>query len=146
MRLSPKDLQAFLDATPPQSAMAGWSDRKRRYVERGFEDPDADHAVRTRDLYLSKMEDAPAAGPWILGNTFSLADAALTPYVNRLDMLSMSAMWERSRPNVTAWFARIKDRASFKPALLDWIPDQLATDLRTFGAQSWPNVERVLAA
>jgi glutathione S-transferase len=69
----------------------------------------------------------------------------MTPYVNRLDMLGMAPMWERTRPRVTDWFERIKARNTFKPAFLDWCPPDLTTDLLTFGGQSWPSVERLLA-
>ena len=42
------------------------------------------------------MEDALAGGDdWLVGNKFSIADIAMTPYVNRLAMMSMQGMWER---------------------------------------------------
>ena len=69
----------------------------------------------------------------------------MTPYVNRLKMLSMSGMWTGGRlPKVEAWFDRIKKRSSFKPALDNWLPEHLANDMRTFGAQSWPQFARIL--
>jgi glutathione S-transferase len=91
------------------------------------------------------MEKALATQSWLAGETFSLADIAVTPYVNRLDMLGMAPMWEGKRPRVTEWFNRIKARAAFKPALLDWCPPDLTADFLTFGRQSWPSVERMLA-
>jgi len=57
----------------------------------------------------------------------------------------MAPMWEGKRPRVTEWFNRIKARAAFKPSLLDWCPPDLTADLLTFGRQSWPSVERMLA-
>ena len=54
-------------------------------------------------------------------------------------------MWTPSRPRVTDWFARIKARPTFKPAFLDWCPPDLTADLATFGRQSWPAVQRLLA-
>ena len=72
------------------------------------------------------------------GESFSLADIAMTPYANRLDMLDMAPMWEQTRPRVTDWFERIKARPAIKPALLDWCPPDLTADLITFGRQSWP--------
>jgi hypothetical protein len=35
---------------------------------------------------------------------------------------------------------------AFKPALLDWWPPELAADLLNFRRQSWPSIERLLAA
>jgi hypothetical protein len=91
------------------------------------------------------MEKTLAARPWLAGETFSLADIAVAPYVNRLDMLGMAQMWESARPRVTDWFHRIKARPAFKPAFLDWCPPDLNADLLTFGRQSWPSVEKMLA-
>ena len=47
-------------------------------------------------------------------------------------------------PNVEDWFARIKARPAFKPAFLDWCPEDLTNDLRDFGTQSWPSVKRII--
>jgi glutathione S-transferase len=75
---------------------------------------------------------------------FALGEKKMTPYVNRLDMLGMSQMWEKSRPRVTEWFERVKTRPAFKPALLDWCPLHLTADMSTHGRESWPTVERFL--
>ena len=91
------------------------------------------------------MEKSLAHQLWLAGDTFSLADIAMTPYVNRLDMLGWQQMWEQTRPQVTAWFERIKARPTFKPALLDWCPPALTAELLTFGRQSWPSVEGLLS-
>jgi glutathione S-transferase len=55
-------------------------------------------------------------------------------------------MWSDSRPRVADWFARIRSRPAFKPAFLDWCPPDLTADLANFGRQSWPEVQRMLAA
>lgn len=91
------------------------------------------------------MEKALSYQSWLAGDTFSLADIAMTPYVNRLAMLGWPQMWEQARPHVADWFERIKARPAFKPALLDWCPPDLTDELLTFGRQSWPNAERLLA-
>jgi glutathione S-transferase len=144
-RLPPREYENFLASTPAQSVTPRWHERKKEIVTLGFEAPGLGDKYRIYDGYLGKMEKTLAQQPWLAGDTFSLADIAMTPYVNRLDMLGMAAMWERTRPRVTAWFARIKARPAFKPALLDWCPPDLTADLLTFGRQSWPSVERLLA-
>jgi ganglioside-induced differentiation-associated protein 1 len=99
---------------------------------------------RMYDDYLQKMENALAQHAWLAGATFTLADIAMTPYVNRLDMLGMSDMWVGSRPRLTDWFERIKTRPTFKPCFLDYCPADLTADLKTYGSQSW--VRAILAA
>ena len=83
---------------------------------------------------------------WLAGDAYSLADIAMAPYVNRLDMLAMSEMWVGSRPHLADWFEQMKMRPSFKPSLLDMCPPDLTADLKAFGTQSWPDVKRLLAA
>lgn len=144
-RLPEDKFQAFLGSTPPISVTPHWHRRKKEIVTQGFEAPGIGEPFRLYDGYLARMEKALAARPWLAGDSFSLADVAMTPYVNRLDMLGMAAMWERARPRVTDWFARIKARPTFKPAFLDCCPPDLTADLAVFGRQSWPGVERLLA-
>jgi hypothetical protein len=98
------------------------------------------------DDYLQKMDDALRQREWLVGDLFSLADISMTPYVNRLDMLGMSEMWTRSRPHLTSWFERIKARPTFKPCFLDYCPPDLTNDLKTYGSQSWPEVQAMLGA
>jgi glutathione S-transferase len=144
-RLPPDEYEAFLDSTPAQSVTPRWHARKKELVALGFDAPGLAATYRLYDGYLGKMETTLAGQSWLAGDTFSLADIAMTPYVNRLDMLGMAPLWTRSRPRVADWFERIKGRPAFKPALLDWCPPDLTADLNTFGRQSWPSVERLLA-
>ena len=144
-RLGSKGLQAFLDSTPPFSVSPVWHEQKKIYVRQAFEAPDGAQKVRLYDDYVLRMENALADGDWLVGDYFSFADIAMTPYLTRLDMMSMSGMWENGRrPRVTDWFTRIKDRSSYGPSLLDWVPDQLRQDLNENGAKSWPDVAEIL--
>jgi glutathione S-transferase len=119
---------------------------KWQWLQHGLNAPGAGDKVRLYVRHLRKMEEALQESRWLAGDSFSIADIALAPYVNRLAMLNMSAIWEGRMPRVADWFQRLSARPSFKPALLDWVPDGLKTDLSTNGAKSWPDVERILAA
>jgi glutathione S-transferase len=145
-RLPPEKLTEFLESTPRISVTADWHARKKVIVRQGMAAPGVDRTFRLYDGYLQKMEDSLRDRSWLAGNTFSLADIAVAPYVNRLDMLGMTELWVKSRPRLTDWFERIKSRPSFKPSLLDMCPPELTNDLKTFGTQSWPDVKRLLAA
>jgi glutathione S-transferase len=143
-RLSKEKLDEFLHSTPSISVTPGWHERKKVIVMQGFAAPNIDKSLLLYDRYLSKMETALQQHSWLAGDAFSLADIGLTPYVNRLDMMSMSDMWTRSRPRVTDWFERIKSRPTFKPSFLDWCPPDLTEDLKTFGARSWIEAKAIL--
>ena len=145
MRLGEEKLREFLTSTPDQSVTSTWKQRKQEIVRLGFDAPGIEDTIRMYDGYLFKMEEALGEREWLAGDTFSLADIALTPYVNRLDMLSMSGMWQDGRlPKVEAWFAKIKAVESFVPSFLHWCPEQLTNDLKTFGAESWPEIQRII--
>ena len=146
MRLGPEKLEEFLQSTPADSVTSDWNVRKRGYIEQGFDAPDASRIVHLYDRYLAKMEADLADGPWLAGDAYTLADAGMTPYLARLDMLQMQAMWTESRPRVADWYDRIRARPSYAEAIDRWIPDHLRSDLNTFGGQSWPSVRDILAA
>ncbi|GAC34218.1 glutathione S-transferase family protein [Paraglaciecola polaris] len=144
-RLGKEKMQEFLSSTPDQSVTSKWKERKKQIVLMGFDAPGIEDTIRLYDGYLSKMEETLKNHTWLAGETFSLADIGLTPYVNRLDMLNMSGMWENGRlPHVADWFSRIKQRPDFKAAFLDWCPADLTEDLATFGVQTWPDVKRII--
>lgn len=143
-RLPPAERARFLDSTPPQSVTPTWHERKKALVRDGLQTPGVADKFRLYDRYLQKMEDALADAPWLAGEPFSLADVGMAPYVNRLDMLGMSGMWER-RPRLAGWFERVRERRTFAPAFLEWCPPDLTRDLATFGAETWPEVRRMLA-
>jgi glutathione S-transferase len=144
-RLPPADYEAFLASTPSLSVTPRWHARKKELVALGFDAPGLAATYRLYDGYLDKMERTLGSRPWLAGKTFSPADIAVAPYVNRLDMLGMAEMWTVSRPRVADWFERIKSRPTFRPAFLDWCPPDLTSDLLVFGRESWPQVKRLLA-
>lgn len=145
MRLGKEALEEFLKATPDQSVTSKWKSRKQEIVRLGFDASGIADTIRLYDSYLAKMDDSLGKHEWLAGDQFSLADVGLAPYVNRLDMLSMSGLWANGRfPRVEAWFEKISSTVPFKTAFLEWCPEDLTNDLKTFGAQSWPEVRKIV--
>lgn len=144
-RLPPEQREAFIENTPERSVKGAWRRRKRELIELGFDAPGVDSYFRLYDQHLFQMEAALTDAPWLAGDSLTHADIALVPYVNRLDMLSMSRLWTGGRmPRVTEWFERMRSRPSFAPQVIDWCPENLTRDLARFGAASWPQVEAIL--
>ena len=144
-RLGPDGVEQFLSGTPGVSVTPQWVSRKRELVERGFDAPGVAEKIRLHIKYMKQANADLAGRRWLAGEDFSLADIALAPYANRLEMLGMSALWEQGRlPHLAEWFERIRSRPNFKPCFLDWCPPQLTDDLRTFGTQSWPEVREIV--
>ena len=144
LRLPPEKLEEFLESTPDQSVTSKWKARKQEIVREGFNAPGIEETIRLYFNYLVKMDETLLKSEWLAGDTFSLADIGLAPYVNRLDMLSMSGMWEGRLPGVERWFDAVKARPRFKEAFLDWCPEALTNDLKSFGEQSWPEGKAIV--
>jgi len=90
LRLGEEGVQKFLDSTPALSVTANWHEIKKDIVINGFNAVGAEDKLKLYDLYLQKMEETLGTRTWLAGDNFTFADIALTPYVNRLDMMSMS--------------------------------------------------------
>jgi glutathione S-transferase len=120
------------------------SEIKRQVVARGLDAAPVAEALRQQEKLLDRIEAAMQHGAYIAGSAWSLADAAATPYVWRLDKLKLARLWER-RPGVAAWYQRIRQRPSFKTAVEDWVTP--ADDARyADGPDPWPKVREMLEA
>lgn len=118
---------------------------KWQWIQQGLDAPGAGDRIRLYDGYLHKMERALARGDWLVADRFSLADVAMAPYVNRLAALAMSGLWESGRlPRVERWFERVRARPTFQPSFVDWLPAELAAEMRANGERSWPAVKTLL--
>jgi glutathione S-transferase len=118
---------------------------KWQWIQHGLDAPGAADKIRLYDAYLHKMEEALVDRDWLVGAEFSMADVAMTPYVNRLAALAMQAMWEGGRlPRVEDWFARVRSRPAFAPGFVRWLPEALGAEMRENGERSWPAVATLL--
>jgi len=118
---------------------------KWQWIQQGIEAPGAAAKIQLYVGYLRKMESALQRSPWLAGEQFSMADVAMTPYVNRLAILAMERLWESGAlPRVADWFGRIRERATFTSALVEWMPAELAAEMRANGEKSWPSIAAVL--
>lgn len=102
-------------------------DLGRRFVHRathGVPAEEEDAAYRNLEDLLDRMEAALAEAPWLAGGAFSLADIAMAPYVNRIEVLERPEMLdEAARPRVADWWRRIQARPAFREAFSFANPD-----------------------
>jgi glutathione S-transferase len=118
---------------------------KWQWIQQGLEAPGAADKIRLYDAYLRKMETALAESEWLAGARFSMADIAMTPYLYRLASLAMERMWRNGRlPRVERWFERVRARPTFHPAFVEWLPPELADEMRANGERSWPAVAAII--
>ena len=91
------------------------------------------------------MEAALNDSEWLVGPLFSMADIAMAPYVNRLAALAMEKLWRNGRlPRVEDWLERVRARPTFHPAFVEWLPAELAAEMRSNGERSWPAVAALI--
>jgi glutathione S-transferase len=141
LALGQEALEANIAATPDPARR----ERKRLGIELGLDAPHAPAAVRTYDTVLARMQTALAEGrPWLMGDQYTLADVAMTPYVVRLDHLQLAWMWD-DRPALAAWLDRVRERPNFR-AMSDYFEDSYLTLMKEEGAKVRNKVEAALAA
>jgi glutathione S-transferase len=97
------------------------AERQRRFFELGYDEPTAQAGLLTYRKMLEDMERALAAGPYLAGDTYSLADVGITPYVQRLHASGLAPMWA-DKPHVAGWWDRIRARSSYRDAILAFPP------------------------
>jgi ganglioside-induced differentiation-associated protein 1 len=118
---------------------------KWQWIQHGLEAPGAADKIRLYDAYLYKMERTLERSDWLVGGSFTMADVAMAPYVNRLAALAMERLWGGGRlPRVESWFERVRTRPTFRAAFIDWLPTELASEMRANGERSWPAVSALL--
>ena len=137
---SPDEQKARWEKIPDPARNA----KMRELIELGIDSGLVVDALKRLDKMLVDMETALKSDDWLAGGAYSLADAGLTPYVNRMNMLGLSAMWERQRPGVTDWYARARARRNYGEAILAHDPPQKIKIMNEAGSAQWLEVERKL--
>lgn len=122
----------------------GWRARKRRWIEQGFDAPDVGEALATFKRLLADMDSALADSSWLAGPHWTLADGALTPYLNRLAMLGLAGMWD-PLPGVARWWDQVQRRDSFEAALFAYLPQDLRERMLADGRRAAAELARALA-
>jgi glutathione S-transferase len=140
-KLAPEEFEADLAKAPSKSR----SDAKRQVVKHGLDAPLVVDALRVHRKLFDHIENATKSEDYIAGDGYSLADAAATPYLYRLEKLRMDRLWE-NRPGVTNWFARMKARPSFKAAVEDWLTPAEHERYASFQPDPWPKVGDIMQA
>jgi glutathione S-transferase len=94
---------------------------------------------------LAWINEAMKQGPYLAGDSYSLAEAAVIPYVLRLELLRLSRLWE-DYPGVAAWWTRMRERASTKSAIIERMTDKDSAPFRDLAPDPWPQVQGLLHA
>jgi glutathione S-transferase len=139
-KLSPQEMEAELAKAPDPRR----SEIKRQVATHGLDAPLVKDALRHHKKLFAMMETMLESSPYLAGDQWSLADAAATPYIWRLDKLKLAPLW-KDRRGIAAWFDRVRARPLFKPAVEDWVTP---ADHERYAKEPdpWPKVSALLRA
>jgi len=114
---------AFRHQMTPEALAAIKDPAKRAYREKmvrlGFDMPGVEESVKGCGRLIQQMSQALSSSPWLAGPEYSLADIAMLPYVERLEHLQLSFLWE-GQAQFADWLARSRSRASYA-AIMDYL-------------------------
>lgn len=138
--------QEQIDASVAKIPNPAQRARRKSVIEHGVKAPEMIQAVRAFLGMLNEMESSLADGPWLAGDSFSLADACVMPYVLRLDHLSMSPFFSAdTRPRVADWWTRMQALPSYDVAVNAHVPEFVVEMFRNNGKEVWPDIEKIAA-
>lgn len=110
----------------------------------GLDAPIVINAVKTLNALVLDMQTALEGADYLAGPGYSLADAAVTPYANRLFDLGLLGLWAMDAPRVFDWFGAIRERANFVPAVTDYMTDADRAAYSTMEADTPMRVKEIL--
>jgi glutathione S-transferase len=118
---------------------------KRSVIEHGLDSEFVADALAQHRKLLAWMADDLRAGPFLAGAAFSNADAAVVPYILRLELLKLSGLWAKY-PAIAAWWERMRNRPSVKATIFDRMTDADWAPFKNLAPDPWPKVEALLKA
>jgi glutathione S-transferase len=91
-------------------------DRWEKMAKGGFTDAEIEAAYALMRTCLAKVDAQIRITPWLAGPTFSLADLAMLPFVDRMSNLRPEFLEGQKLVAMRDWLARSKQRPSFDRA------------------------------
>ena len=72
-------------------------ERQRALIEKGIETPFFRDHIKVFEKTVAEMEVQLGKTQWLACDRYTLADAEITPYIERVDRLGLAGLWE-NRP------------------------------------------------
>lgn len=123
-RMSEKELDAHL-ARHPRQHLVG---RLKRMFTEPVDQAAIDKSRQMLRAAFESMDQTLEGQPWLAGHTYSLADIAAAPVIDRVQLLQLSDLWS-GLPALEDWVARLSSRPAYRRALpKERMLDVLGTD------------------
>ena len=131
LKVPREDWQAEVNKSPLKRR----AEYKRSVIEHGLDSEFATAALMEHQKLLSWMARDLERGPFLAGDAFSNADAAVIPYILRLELLKLSRLWSQL-PAIGDWWARMRVRPSVKTTIFDRMTEADWTPFKNSRARS----------
>lgn len=118
---------------------------KRSVIEHGLDSEFVIDALGQHQKMISWMADDLKHSSYLAGDDFSNADCAVIPYILRLELLKLGAMWQKE-PAIADWWRRVRERNSVKSAIFDRMQDADWAPFKNLSPDPWPKVQTLLKA
>jgi glutathione S-transferase len=116
---------------------------KRSVIEHGLDSEFVADALGQHQKMISWMADDLRHSLYLAGDAFTNADCAVIPYILRLELLKLDAMWKRE-PAVADWWARVRERASVKSTIFERMAEVDWAPFKNLSPDPWPKVQTLL--
>ena len=124
-RMSDEELAQVLQSIPVPDRREDW----RRIAREPFSETDIEHALANIRCTLDRMESDLSSSPWLAGESFSLADIHLSPYIVRIDEHAERGILLAEYPHCEDWWNRLKSRPAITRAKIEPISFEPNVDL-----------------
>lgn len=111
--LSAKEREQVLSRIPQEDRRKRWADVSTH----GFSEEVLTGAVEKMRGCLARCNDTLAASLWLAGDSLTLADYAVLPFIDRIHNLRPEFFSAAAYRHVEDWYARLKNRPAFSKAL-----------------------------
>jgi len=118
-------------------------ERRRDMINNGIDAREFRLAVTMWIGLLDDMEAALARHDWLAGAAYTIADAAYTPYLNRLDHLHVLG-FIADKPLLIGWYNRIEARPSYQTGITDWLDQNYLALMAEKDDEAWPQIETMI--
>ena len=135
--LSGEEIEQRLAKSPSKQR----TEYKRDVALNGLDSRYVKDALGHHEKLLKTMEASLERHQWLAGD-FSLADAAVIPYILRLDLLKLKKVWEHL-PRVESWYQRMRARPSVRKELLERMTPQDKAPFEKLEPDPWPKVKEL---
>lgn len=106
-----------LEANLARFAEPRAAERLRHLIKNGLGAERVAGARSAVGRIFERAETQLAKNPWLAGEEYTLADVALTPYVDS-PLHAITDLWHGKAPAIAAWLKRVRARANYARAVL----------------------------